>query len=68
MIAKGFSVPGGRGKEGTPKKLVVVHQVGQGSAGQLGIPACSSTKTSGCVIFASDLQVFCGGVIAAHSR
>jgi ribonuclease BN (tRNA processing enzyme) len=43
-------------KEGKPKKLVVVHQVGSGTASELGIPECSSTTTSGCVIFANDLQ------------
>ena len=43
-------------KEGKPKVLVVVHQVGSGTASELGIPECSSTRTSGCVIFANDLQ------------
>jgi len=43
-------------KEGNPKKLVVVHQVGTGSPATLGIPQCSTSKTSGCVIFANDLE------------
>lgn len=43
-------------KEGKPKKLVVVHQVGSGTASELGITECSTTKTSDCVIFANDLQ------------
>lgn len=43
-------------KEGKPKKLVVVHQVGSGTASELGIAECSSIKTSGCVIFANDLE------------
>lgn len=42
--------------EGKPKKLVVVHQVGSGTASELGIPECSSSQTSNCVIFANDLQ------------
>jgi ribonuclease BN (tRNA processing enzyme) len=43
-------------KDGKPRKLVVVHQVGSGTASELGIPECSSTKTSSCVIFANDLE------------
>jgi hypothetical protein len=43
-------------KEGRPKKLVVVHQVGSGTASELGIPECSPTQTSGCVILANDLE------------
>lgn len=43
-------------KEGKPRKLVVVHQMGSGTAGELGLPECSSSKASGCVIFANDLE------------
>ena len=43
-------------KEGKPKKLVVVHQVGLPTPGKLVIPKCSSTETSGCVMFAKDLE------------
>lgn len=43
-------------KEGKPKKLVVVHQVGTGTAKELGITECSASVTTNCVIFANDLQ------------
>jgi ribonuclease BN (tRNA processing enzyme) len=42
--------------EAKPKKLVVVHQVGSGTASKLGITQCPSPSATNCVVFANDLQ------------
>jgi ribonuclease BN (tRNA processing enzyme) len=42
--------------EAKPKKLVVTHQVGSGTAGELGIAECASPASKNCVYFANDLD------------
>ncbi len=44
--------------EAKPRKLVITHQVGTGTASELGIPQCPSASSSAtaCVYFANDLD------------